>query len=235
MAICPECNSVVPTGIRFCTNCGGRVDVDVKVGYTDRTKRPPSENERNVVQSSRAEQRLRIQPIDEKRPLPYDRDQPKSPTPLQTDARRNYSDYLAPESDLAENNLMSRERHQARDSQKKPPQEDSGLFDDDKFYQDKKPKRPVRETEEDWQQTAAAQTRPAPKSRPSQIHVLKTGECLLSMLLAIIPIVGIVMGMLWARSSTNPNRRNLSIAMVVFNAAEIVLGGIAFVLFTFVL
>jgi hypothetical protein len=63
---------------------------------------------------------------------------------------------------------------------------------------------------------------------------LSVGVCLLSMVLAMLPLIGLIVGLRWAKASYRPSRHNLSVAMAVFNIAEILIGLIAFVMFKFV-
>jgi hypothetical protein len=57
---------------------------------------------------------------------------------------------------------------------------------------------------------------------------LTVRECLLSMLLASIPVAGLVIGFTWAKRPQKPSRHNLSVAMVVFNGTLTLLGILVF-------
>ncbi len=233
MAICPECGSVVPDGKRFCSNCGARIDAAVVRAAPERATRPPSDGGHAVGQSTRAQtQGRKIQPFDEKRPLPDENGQSKRANAPQAESERSSRDWQArvmafDQRQTAWDSPEEREQHE------KPGREMPPMFDDDEYYGVKKAKS-ARNEEEVRPKPHPSQVRPMQK-RPGPMPVLKPGECLLCILLAILPVIGLAVGILWARRSKNPNKRNLSIAMVVFNAAEIILGAIAFVLIAWVL
>ena len=229
MAICPECGSVLPDGKRFCSNCGAKVDAAVVRAAPARSPKP-ADNGR-VVKPSRAQTQGRpVQPFDEKRPLAHEVGQGKRADPRTEDLDRIPTERQEPrvrpfdQCQMEGDGQRQREPQERRIVREMPP-----LFDDDEFYEQKKPIRSIGQEEQGQRQTKQEK----PRGR-APIPVLRTQECLLAILLAILPVVGLVVGILWAKNPTNPNRRNLSIAMAVFNIAELVLGIIGFVLFEFV-
>ncbi len=200
MAICTECGSVVPDTIKYCPVCGMRVEPTDEKPATIMV----NQDGKRVVVPNRAQQpRHPVAPFDEKKP--YSRAQPYR------QAQEPASRQIKP---------------------KKEPLFDSQLLDEDAFGTVRK-ERPIKRNElsgvslpPEKVQTAAEKS----KKPAGTLPVIGAGDYLLSIVLVLIPVIGLALGILWARGAYNPNKRNFGKAAIILNALEIAAGAIALVL-----